>query len=393
MNPRTINECVQWVGAIDWNRRLFDALIPLPDGTSYNAYLVQGSKKTALIDAVDPTMAAILCARLAAVPRIDYVISQHAEQDHSGAIAAVLARYPQAKLRCTPKAQELLVTHLHLPPEKIAPVDDGETLSLGNKTLHFIHTPWVHWPETMCTYLPEDKILFSGDFFGSHLAMADLYAGDDPRVACAAKRYYAEIIMPVRNVIRANLEKLAPLDVRCIAPTHGPLHDHPARILDAYREWVSDAVASRVVLPYTTMHGSTERMVDCLVELLIARDIPVEKFELSVTDLGALAMALVDAATIVLGTPTIHFGAHPLVHSATHLVNTLRPKLKYAAIIGSYGWGTQAAEQLSALIANLKVEMLGTHLCKGLPRTADLDALTGLADTIREKHALIPHAV
>ena len=179
MKPRKITANVHWLGALDWNRRLFDALIPLPDGTSYNAYLVQGSEKTALLDTVDPATTETLMAQLADIPKLDLVISHHAEQDHSGALPAVLQKYPEARLICTPKAKTMLMDLLDIAEDRIATVEDGQTLSLGDKTLKFIYTPWVHWPETMVTYLEEDKILFSCDFFGSHLATTDLYATED----------------------------------------------------------------------------------------------------------------------------------------------------------------------------------------------------------------------
>lgn len=387
MKPRQICDGVQWLGAVDWNRRLFDSLVPLPDGTSYNAYLVQGSEKTALLDTVDPAMEGVLMSQLADVDRVDYVISQHAEQDHSGSIPSVLKKYGQAVVVCTPKAKELLVDHLGIAAERVKTVEDGETLSLGGRTLQFVHTPWVHWPETMVTHLPEDRILFSCDFLGSHLATTDLYAGTDPYVCEAAKRYYAEIMMPFRKMIQSNLKKVRELQCDFIAPSHGPIYDHPDCILSAYEDWVSDRISNLVVIPYISMHGSTETMVNYLVAALAERGIKVQKFELSTTDIGKLAMALVDAATIVIGTPTVHVGPHPSVFSATHLANALRPKLKYAAIIGSYGWGTKAVEQISSLIPNLKVEVLGTVMCKGVPRAEAFAALDALADKIKEKHA------
>ncbi len=389
MKPRKICDGVQWMGAIDWNRRLFDSLIPLPDGTSYNAYLVRGSEKTALLDTVDPAMENLLLSQLEGVERIDYVVSHHAEQDHSGAIPAILKKYSDALLICTTKAKPMLVDHLDVPADRIRAVEDGETISLGDKTLHFVYTPWVHWPETMVTHLPEDRILFSCDFFGSHLATSDLYAGNDPYVNEAAKRYYAEIMMPFRKTIQKNLKKVRELQFDYIAPGHGPIHDHPEHILSAYEDWVSDRVSNLVVIPYISMHGSTEAMVDHLVSALTELDIQVQRFELSTTDIGKLAMALVDAATVVIGTPTLFVGPHPTVTYATQLANALRPKLKYAAIIGSYAWGTKAVEQISGLIPNLKVEVLGTVLCKGVPRTETLSALDALAKTIKEKHATI----
>lgn len=387
MKTRKICNGVQWMGAVDWNRRLFDSLIPLPDGTSYNAYFVQGSDKTVLIDTVDPEMADVLKNQLANVDKIDYVVSQHAEQDHSGTIPLVLEMYEKAIVLCTPKAKDLLIDHLDIPVKRIRTVDDGETISIGDKTLRFIHTPWVHWPETMVTHLQEDRILFTCDFLGSHIAMSGLYAGDDPYVIEAAKRYYAEIMMPFRKMIQKNLEKLREIDFDFIAPSHGPIYDHPERILSAYEGWVSDQVSNLVVIPYISMHGSTEIMVNYLVAALTERGVTVQKFELTTTDIGKLAMALVDAATIVIGTPTVHVGPHPSVFSVTHLANALRPKLKYAAIIGSYGWGTKVVEQISSLIPNLKVEVLDTVLCKGHPQKGTFAELDALADAIRDKHS------
>jgi flavorubredoxin len=381
---------VRWVGAVDWNRRLFDALIPLPDGTSYNAYLVEGTEKTALLDAVDPALQAELAGHLSDVGRVDYVVAHHAEQDHSGAIPFVLAKYPRATVLCSPKAKGLLADHLGIAAERIRAVEDGESVALGGKTLRFLHMPWVHWPETMVTHLPEDRILFSCDFFGSHLATSELYASREPCLAEAAKRYYAEIMMPFRRTIQGHLKRVRDLDVRTIAPSHGPVHDDPSHILAAYEDWVSDGVSNLVVLPYISMHGSTELMVNRLLTSLVARGVRVQKFDLAVTDIGKLAMALVDAATIVIGTPTVHVGPHPSVFAATHLANALRPKLKYAAVIGSYGWGTKAVEQIAGLIPNLKVEVLGTVLCKGLPGAEAFTALDALAEKIREKHAALP---
>lgn len=389
MKPRTICNNVQWVGAVDWNRRLFDSLIPLPDGTSYNAYLIQGSEKTALIDTVDPAMVDVLKRQLAHVSRIDYIISQHAEQDHAGSIPVIMEMYPEAVVICSPKARELLMDHLEIPAERIQTVADNETLSLGDKTLQFIHIPWVHWPETMATYLPEDRILFTCDFLGSHIAMSGLYAGEDPYIIEAAKRYYAEIMMPFRKVIQKNLKKIRDLQFDLIAPSHGPIYDHPEHILAAYEAWVSDSVSNLVVIPYISMHGSTAIMVDYLVTALAEQGITVQKFELSTTDIGKLAMALVDAATIVIGAPTVHVGPHPSVFSVTHLANALRPKLKYAAIIGSYGWSTKVVEQISGLIPHLNVEVLSTVLCKGVPKAATFAELDALADMIRDKHSAI----
>ncbi len=388
MKPREIVPQIYYVGAIDWDRRLFDSLIPLPDGTSYNSYLIKGKEKTALIDTVDPPMRQVLEDNLdeLGIKKIDYIVTHHAEQDHSGTLPYMLAKYPQAKVVCTPRCEELIIELLDVAKERIITVADKETLSLGGKTLEFIHFPWVHWPETMLTYLQEDKILFPCDFFGSHLATSDSYVTDEGQVYESSKRYFAEIMMPFRTNIRKSWEKLNGYDIKLICPSHGPLHNRPEFIVGAYKEWIFGEPKNKVVLPYISMHGSTKIMVDYLVRALIDRGVTVKQFNLAVTDIGKLAMELVDAATIVLGVPTVLAGAHPHVAHAAFLANALRPELKYAAIIGSYGWGGKTVEQISAMIPNLKVEVLGTVLAKGLPKEEDYKALDDLSESIAGKH-------
>ena len=386
MKARKIKDRIYWMGSVDWDRRLFDSLVPLPDGTSYNAYLIEGSEKTVLLDSVDPPMADELLAQLEGIAKIDYVVSQHAEQDHSGTIPQVLEKYPDAKLITTPKAKGMLIDLLRIPEESFITVEDGETISLGDKTLRFIHAPWVHWPETMVTYLEEDKILFSCDFFGSHIATTDLYVTDEGRVYEAAKRYFGEIMMPFRSVIEKNLEKLEPYDIEVIAPSHGQIYPRPAFIIDAYRDWTKGSPRNTVVLPYVSMHESTKKMVDYFVAALVEKGVRVEQFNLEVTDIGKLAMALVDAATIVIGTPTILAGPHPYAAYAAFLANALRPKTKFLSIIGSYGWGGKTVETLAGMIPNLRVEVIDPVLCKGVPSEDDFKALSDLATTIANKH-------
>jgi len=391
VSARKIKEGLYGVGAVDWDRRMFDDLIPLPDGTSYNAYLIQGSEKTALVDTVDPAKSHVLLGHLRelGLQRLDYVIANHAEQDHSGTLPQVLAQYPEAKVVCTPKCQQMLVDLLLVAPDRVLAVDDGATLSLGDRTLEFIHAPWVHWPETMLTYLREDRILFSCDFLGSHLATTDLYATDEGRAYEAAKRYYAEIMMPFRKVIQKNLAKIQEYEIATIAPSHGPMYDRPEFILEAYRHWVLDEPQNIVVLPYISMHGTTRAMVYHLLDALVGLGVTVKLFNLAVTDIGELAMSLVDAATIVIGSPTVLGGAHPNVVYAAYLANVLRPKAKFVSIIGSYGWGGKMVPQLAGLISNLKVEVLDPVVVKGYPRDEDFEALDKLAATIASRHGTL----
>jgi len=388
MAAREIKKGLYWVGAIDWDRRLFDELIPLPDGTSYNAYLIKGSSKTALIDTVDPTKEETLFSNLksAGIERLDYVVSNHAEQDHSGTLPKILELYPDAKVVTNEKCSGFLKELLLIPDEKFIVIKDGDTLSLGDKTLQFVFTPWVHWPETMTTYLVEDKILFSCDFFGSHLATSSLFAEENETLLEGAKRYYAEIMMPFRATVRKDIEKVSQLALDMIAPSHGPIYREPAFIIDAYRDWTLDNVKNEVVIPYVSMHGSTEKMVSHFVDLLIERGITVKPFNLPKSDIGELAMALVDAATVVVGTPTVLAGAHPAAVYAAFLANALRPKTRFVSIIGSFGWGGRAVEQLAGLLTNIKAEIIEPVIVKGYPDGDDFVKLERLADEILLKH-------
>lgn len=386
--PRELTKNIYCVGAIDWDRRLFDSLIPLPDGTSYNSYLMKGSAKTVLIDTVDPPMKDVLLDNLdqLEVKYIDYVIFNHAEPDHAGSIREILDKYPSAVAVCTDKCKTMLMDRFLVPDDRFRIVGDKETIDLGGRTLEFIHAPWVHWPETMLTYLREEKILFPCDFFGSHIATTDMFVKDEGQEAEAAKRYYAEIMMPFRLQIQKNLEKLKGYEIKIIAPSHGPVHDKPETIIKAYNSWAYDEPGNIVVIPYVSMHGSTRRMVNYLVDALNRKNITVKRFDLANSDIGKLAMALVDAATIVIGTPTVLVGPHPAAAYAAVLANAIKPKVKFASIVGSYGWGTKVVETLAGMIPNLKVEIIPPVIIKGYPKEADYEALNKLADTIAEKH-------
>jgi len=389
MKPREILPGVLAVGAQDFDRRLFDALIPLPDGTSYNSYLVRGRARTALIDTVEPAMLHVLKANLEGVDRIDYLISNHTEQDHSGSIPWVLERFPGVELLASEPAKTMLADHLGLPPERIRTVADGEAVDLGGRTLRFIYTPWVHWPETMSTYLEEDRVLFSCDWFGAHVASTELFVDGTHCVEDEAKRYYAEIMMPFRKIIQKNLEKIRDLEIRMIAPSHGQIYRDPQAILCAYRDWTDDKPHNSVVIPWVSMHGSTALMVERLTAALAARGVAVFPFNMSVADIGQLAMGLVDAATLIVACPTVHVGPHPAALGAVVLANALRPKVRFASIVGTYGWAGKMVETVKGAMPNLKVEFLNPVIAKGMPKAADFEAIDRLAEAVAAKHAEI----
>lgn len=389
MASRTLKPGVFAVGVLDWDKPRFDDLIPLPDGTSYNAYVVKGQNKVALLDTAEPNFWNELLANLnaAGVTQLDYVISHHAEQDHSGCLPMVLARFPEAKLVTNPKCADLLKSHLHVPADRMMLVNDGDTLDLGGKTLQFIFAPWVHWPETMFSHLREDKILFTCDFLGSHRATSDLFSDDEQQAYTAAKRYYAEIMMPFRSRLGAYIEKIGALGVDMIAPSHGPVHRRPAFILDAHKDWIADKPKNHAIVAYVSMHGSTKVLVDRLVDQLMIRGVSVTRINLPTMDLGHMAMALVDAATIVIGSSTVLAAPHPAAAYAAYVANLLRPKARFATVVGSLGWGGKTVEILKGMLGNVKAEFLPPVEVKGLPTAQDLQGIDALAENIASKHA------
>ena len=376
------------IGVSHAERKLFDELIELDQGTSYNAYLVKGSEKTALIDTADSDKTAELLANISAlgVENIDYIIANHAEQDHSGSILAVLEVFPKAKIVTNEKCKIFLKDLLFLEDDLFKIVNDEEVLSLGDKSLKFILTPWTHWPETMVTYLVEDQILFSCDLFGAHMSDPFDFAPDRAYIENSAKRYYAEIMMPFRIHIQKHLDKLSAYSFKYICPSHGPMYDKPEIILDLYREWVSDEVKDKVVIFFVSMHHSVSEAVAILEKQLKEKGLNVQSFNIAQESIATIAMEAVDAATIVLGTPTVLAGVHPKMLYAVALLNLLRVKTRYLAIINSFGWGGRTVEIVKDNLKNLKAELLEPVSFKGRPKEEDKQALADLATAIVEKH-------
>ncbi len=391
MAVREICPNIYAVGTINWDLRCFDALMPTPRGSSYNAYFVKGSEKTALIDTSEVTDEAEFITNLMKLKldSLDYVICLHAEQDHSGLLPLLLNVFPMAKIVTNEICKGLLIEMHKLmePEDRYIVVGDGETLSLGDKTLKFYLAPWVHWPDTMFTEVVEDRALFTTDFLGTHYASETLFQNDDlPDYLEAAKRYYAAIMMPYRASVQKYLQLVNKIDPKIIGPSHGPVLRMPAKIINLYTDWSSDTPKSKVVVAYVSMHGSTKQMVDFLVDDLLQKGVPVNQYNLLDIDSGVLGSAIVDAATIIIATPTVLFGPHPVSVSSAYLVRALRPKAKYIGIIGSFGWGSNAVNYLSEMLSPLGVEILPPVYIKGLPTETDITELHKLADLIAEKH-------
>lgn len=360
-----------WVGVEDWDRRVFDALIPLSHGTSYNAYLVVGKSRVALIDTVGRGFEDQLMAKIQAVvppEKIDYIIMNHAEPDHAGAIPAVMSVATKAQVVTTKKGVEMTGVLHRVPESRCLTIRDGDTLDLGDKTLRFLEAPWLHWPETMFTFAVEDKVLFPCDFFGAHMATDRLFDDEVSDILIPeAKRYYAEIMMPFARMVTAGLDKARIAAPRIIAPSHGPVYRRPERILEAYEKWSRGLLAAKAVVVYVSMWRSTERLAKAIASGISAEGIESIPFDLSVSDISHVASELVDASAIVLGSPTVLGGLHPVAAHVLSLLKVLRPRLKLAAFFGSYGWGGGAATQAKALLEPTGCELIGALDIRGTP--------------------------
>ena len=401
MTVLPIGDRIFEVGASHPERQLFDCLMPTPHGTTYNAYLIEGSEKTALIDAVDPLKTDVLMNNLkeAGVEKIDYLISLHTEQDHSGSNAAVLNRFPMAQVVGSEKVREMLATHLNFDPDKVRVVKEGERLSLGDKTLQFTLIPFAHWPDNTMVWLEEDRILFSSDLFGSHYATPKAFATSSAEQRVAAKAYYAEIMMPFRQQITRYTARVRQLNPRLIAPAPVTVWYHPDLILSRYEKWTGDGVKKLVTIPYVSMHDSTRLMVERLAVKLsaqglsiICRDLGQQPDSLSL-ETGHFIMDLVDAAAVILATPTVLGGPHPNMAYAALIANAVRPKARFMALIGSFGWATQVEKVMESLTGNIKAERLPSVLAKGLPTEDDWSRLDALAADLGARIRGLPNLI
>lgn len=385
---KEIKNSVFYAGLNDADRVIFDELIPLEHGTTYNSYIVKGSDKTAVIDTMYPPFSDLYLKNFDenGIDKVDYIIANHGEQDHSGSIPALLNKFPDAIVITNDKCRQNIIEMLLVDESKIRVIQNNEEISLGNKTLQFIMAPGVHWPDTMFTYLKEDNMLFTCDFLGAHLPFGDLYAKNDDKLYSMAKRYYAEIMMPFRTMCKKYIDTVEKINPSYILPSHGPIYNNPKFIINAYKDWTDDKPENLVLIPYVSMYGSTEEMVNYVKEGLEKNNIKVKVHDLVRDDLGDLAVNMVDAATILIGASMVLAGPHPIAANACILANALKPKAKFVSFLGSFGWGGKLFETLSSLITTIKPEIIEPVLSKGKPKEDDFKNLDKLIQTITEKH-------
>jgi len=358
----TLCENVDWVGYVDWNVRDFHGY-STERGATYNAYLVR-DEKTALIDAVKQPFAEQLLANVAALcelSKVDYVVCNHAEPDHAGGLPRVMAALPNARLVCDRKCAEGLSKHFDTSGWRIQLVATGDTVSLGKRTLHFIETPMVHWPESMFTHIPQEKLLFSMDAFGQHYATSQRF-DDEVSLWTAmeeAKTYYANIIMPYGRRVAAVLKQAASLEIDMIAPSHGVIwRSHAGKILEAYRRWSTCRPEPKVLVIYDTMWDSTGRMARAIHEGASLPGVEAVLIHVRRWDLTRIAAEVLDAAAIAFGSPTLNREMMPMAGAVLTYMKGLRPSGKAGFAFGSYGWGRGGPEAVNECLKAMNWEIV-----------------------------------
>jgi flavorubredoxin len=357
MNTRLFNN-IDWVGAVDWNIRDFHSY-ETDRGATYNAYLVR-DEKTALIDTVKAPFADRLLENVAALvdpSRVDYVVCNHAELDHAGALPEVLRAMPRATLLCDKKCAAALADHCDTSSWKIRLVATGDTISLGRRSLRFFETPMVHWPESMATYVPEEKLLFSMDMFGQHYATSERFddEADLPIVMQEAKTYYANIVLPYGAAVLKTLDRLGDLPIEMLAPSHGLIwRRHAAEILASYRDWANHRPVPKVLVLYDTMWESTAAMAQAILEGASQPGVSASLLSIRRSNLTHIAAEVLDAAAVAFGSSTLNRGMMPMAAAALSYLEGLRPRNKSAVAFGSYGWGVGGPEAVEEVLKRLE---------------------------------------
>jgi flavorubredoxin len=385
---------IDWVGYIDWTIRDFHSY-DTERGATYNAYLVR-DEKTALIDTVKAPYADGLLRNitvLCPLEKIDYLVCNHAEPDHSGSLPQVLAAAPQAVLVCDKKCAEILAENYDTSAWKMTIVASGDAVSLGRRTLQFIETPMVHWPESMFTYVAEEKLLFSMDAFGQHYASAERFDDQSPLdvVMDEAKTYYANIIMPYGKSAKACLERIGDLAIETIAPSHGVIwRKHVKQILDAYRRWMVCTPEPKVLVIYDSMWDSTGEMARAILDGAAQSGATAKLLHLRRTNLTRLASEVLDAAGVAFGSSTLNRTMMPAAAAALCYLEGLNPRGKLCFAFGSYGWGKGGAEDVNEGLKRIGWEIVCEPIrAKYRPTAEVLDACRRAGKMLGEKAAAV----
>ena len=387
-----LKEGVNWVGVVDWNLRDFHGFITRR-GSTYNAYLIS-DEKIALVDTVKSNFSNELIehiSELTSLEKIDYIIVNHVEMDHSSSLPVIAKLAKNAKILASQRGKDALIEHYGADFNVVETVKSGDELKLGKRTLRFIEAPMLHWPDSMFTYIVEDKILMPNDAFGQHLASSGRF--DDEVDECTlmeeAKTYYANILMPFAPLITRKIQEVVqmgiPIDM--IAPSHGIIwRKDPSKIINAYLNWSAGTAKQKVVIVFDTMWGSTDKMARAIADGVISQGVEVKLLKLRATDNTDVVTEILDAKAVLVGSPTLNNQMFPTIGSFLTYVTGLKPKGKLWSFFGSYGWGGGAVKGMveTAKKAGFEVYEPGVEV-KYVPDQEDLKKCFEFGQQIAQK--------
>jgi len=380
MKETVVVDGVYWVGAVDWNVRHFHGYTyTTPLGTSYNAYLVKDDK-IALVDTVHADFTGEMMNRIGSLvdpSKIDYVVANHVEPDHSGSIAKILSIAKNAKLVCNERCRQGLEEYYPGGGWDYQLVKTGDTISLGSKTLAFLEAPMLHWPDSMFTYIPEDELLLPNDGFGQHIATSERFVDDyeEAIVMQEAAKYYANILMPMSALVIKKLQEVQKLglSIKMIAPSHGLIWREPEKIINAYLRWASGEADQAVLVVYDTMWTSTEKMALSIVEGISSEGVQAQLYRIATSDSSDAIRDCMLMKGIVVGSSTINRTMLPTLAPFLEDLKGLKPRKKIGAAFGSYGWSGGGAETVEKALSDAGVEIVGEPLTvKYMPTEEDL---------------------
>ena len=362
-NAIKVSEHVYWVGAIDWTVRDFHGYTT-PHGSTYNAYLVMADDIT-LIDTVKAPFLDEMMARIKSVvdpAKIKYIVSNHSEMDHSGALPQTIDLIKPEKVFASTVGAKTLKEHFH-ELSAIIPVKDGEVLSLGNMELRFMETRMIHWPDSMFSYLPADELLFSQDAFGMHLASLERFADEIPwaTLEFEAATYYANIVLPYSPIVLKALQKVTATGwpIKIIAPDHGPIwRQDLGKILELYQKWAEQKPTKKAVVVYATMWHSTEKMAEAISEAMAEAGIQVRLMSMNEFHRSEVVYEVLDAGALIVGSSTLNNNILPQMADVMTYLKGLKPANLIGAAFGSYGWSGEAAGDLQEILKAMKIEIV-----------------------------------
>jgi anaerobic nitric oxide reductase flavorubredoxin len=353
MEKITLAENIFWVGVIDWNIRDFHGYLT-NRGTQYNSYLIQ-DEKTALVDTVKQNFTEALLENIRSITNpdnINYIIVNHVEPDHSGALPEVAKQLKNAVIVCSERGKDAIIEHYGSEGFKFQTVKTGDTLKLGAKTLSFVEAPMLHWPDSMFTYVVEDKILMCNDAFGQHLASSQAFDDEvDPAVLMEeAGRYFANILTPFAPLITRKIQEVVQMGIApvIIAPSHGVIwRKNPGKIIQAYLDWSAGKAKNKIVIVYDTMWNSTDKMARAISEGAISEGVEVKMCKLRAATNTEAMTEILEAKAVIVGSPTLNNQMFPTVACFMNYATGLKPKDKLWCFFGSYGWGKGAVKGMT----------------------------------------------